>query len=358
MMMNKKQQARGFFDEYIVLEKLSNLKDPLEKLNSKIDFEIFRPTLESIYGTIERKNNAGAKPYDYVMMFKVLILERLYNLSDEQTEFQINDRLTFRRFLNLELGHRVPDCNTIWNFKEKLKEDNNEKKLFDCFYRQLAEEGLIVGEGKLVDASFHEAPRQRNTREENAQIKQGGVPEHWKEKPNKLRHKDVDADWTKKNNETFYGYKNHVKADEGSKLIDDYAVTSASVHDSQTLEDLLTIKDKGQDIHGDSAYSGQNQEETIAKVEMINQIHEKGCKNKPLTEEQLQNNRKKSKKRARVEHIFGFIENSMGGSYVRTIGKQRAKVVIGLTNLAYNLCRSVQLGLNMYKGKVCPIVKY
>jgi len=355
--MNKKQPTRGLFDEYHVLDKLSKLKDPLEKLSSKIDFEMFRPLLESIYGNTDRKSNAGAKPYDYIMMFKVLILQRLYNMSDEQTEFQINDRLTFRRFLNLELGHRVPDTNTIWNFREKLKTDNNEKKLFDCFYKKLSESGLVIGEGKLVDASFHEAPRQRNTREENAQVKQGEVPDNWKENPHKLSHKDIDADWVKKNNETFYGYKNHIKADERSKLIDDYAVTSASVHDSQTLEELLTTEDKGQDLHADSAYTGPNQEATINKVGMNNQVHEKGYRNKPLTAEQRESNRKKSKKRARVEHIFGFIENSMNGTYIRTIGKHRAKVIIGLTNLVYNIFRSIQLGLNMLKGEVCPIVK-
>lgn len=346
-MTNKKQPARGFFDEDEQLEKLSKLKDPLEKLSDRIDFESFRGTLESIYEKTDRKSAAGAKPFDYVLMFKIIILQRLYNLSDEQTEFQLIDRLSFRRFVGLELSHKVPDTNTIWTFKEKLKVNDNERKLFECFYAELEKQRLIVSEGKMVDASFHEVPRQRNNREENALIKKGAVPIDWDEK--KRRHKDTDARWTKKNNELYFGYKNHIKADVGSKLIDDYAVTQASVHDSQALEELLTEKDAGQKLYADSAYDGQ--EDTVEKAGMENVIHEKGYKNKPLTDEQKKNNRGKSKVRARVEHIFGFVENSMHGTYMRCIGIARARVVIGLTNLVYNICRAVQLKIDMFGEK-------
>lgn len=358
-MSGKKQPARGFFDEYEQLEKLSKLKDPLEKLSTKINFELFRETLNMIYEKKERKSQAGAKPYDYVLMFKILILQRLYNLSDEQTEFQLNDRATFKRFAGLDFSHKIPDTNTIWTFKEKLKENDNERKLFDCFYKELEQQKLIVSEGKMVDASFHEVPRQRNSREENKTIKEGEIPQAWNEEKHKhkLSHKDTDARWTKKNNQTYYGYKNHVKADVGSKLIDNYTVTSASEHDSQALEGLLTEKDAGQALYADSAYTGEDQEASIDKVKMLNKVHEKGYKNKPLTTTQKENNKGKSKFRARVEHIFGFVENSMHGTYMRCIGKARARVVIGLTNLAYNICRAVQLNINMSGEKCVPSVK-
>jgi IS5 family transposase len=286
-------------------------------------------------------------------MFKIILLQRLYNLSDEQMEFQLNDRLSFKRFTGLEFSHKVPDTNTIWTFKEKLKENDNERKLFDCFYKALEEQKLIIAEGKMVDASFHEAPRQRNSREENKELKEGSIPQEWEAEKHKhkLSHKDTDARWTKKNNQTYYGYKNHVKADVGSKLIDNYTVTDASVHDSQALETLLDEKDKGQPLYGDSAYTGDDQETSINKVEMKNMVHEKGYKNKPLTEEQRQSNKNKSKYRARVEHIFGFVQTSMKGTSIRSIGIARARVVIGLTNLAYNICRAVQLNINMLKDK-------
>jgi IS5 family transposase len=346
--MNKKQPTRGFFDEQETLAKLSRLNDPLEKLNNCIDFKIFRTTLNEIYQKPEPKSNAGAKPYDYVLMFKILILQRLYNLSDEQMEFQLNDRISFKRFVGLDFSHRVPDYNTIWNFKQSLARDDNERKLFDRFYALLEQKNMLVNEGKMVDASFHEVPRQRNSREENQQIKEGVIPDSFKENPHRISHKDTDARWTKKNNENFYGYKNHIKSDAGSKFIDDYTVTTANVHDSQGLQQLLDLKDKGQPLYADSAYSGEQTEGMVGKAEMINQIHLKGYRNNPLTEAQKEGNRKKSKVRARVEHIFGFVENTMKGSLIRTIGMARAKMNIGLTNLTYNICRAVQLKINMY----------
>ena len=259
-------------------------------------------------------------------------------------EFAILDRLSFMRFLGLTLSDKVPDAKTIWHFREQLVKENSVDKLFDLFREELLRKNLIANEGKLIDASFVEVPIQRNSREENKQIKEGKTPDDWKEKPNKLAQKDVDARWTKKNNTNYYGYKDHVKADEKSKLIDTYTVTDASVHDSQETDSLLSEKDKGQPLHADSAYSGEPVAQVVEKKEMINQIHEKGYRNNPLTEEQKENNKVKSKTRARVEHIFGFIENSMNGSFIRTIGMKRATAVVGLMNLTYNIFRAIQLG--------------
>ena len=240
MTTKTKQLGRESFDINEQLEKLSRLKDPLEKLTNRIDFEVFRETLNEIYEKKARKSQAGAKRYDYVLMFKIIILQRLYNLSDEQTEFQLNDRLSFKRFSGLGLSAKVPDPNTIWTFKERLTENENEKKLFACFYKELEKQKLIVSAGKMVDASFHEVPRQRNSREENKEIKEGKIPAEWEKEENKhkLSDKDVEARWTKKNNETYYGYKNHIKADVGSKLSDDYRVTAANVQESQGLAEL------------------------------------------------------------------------------------------------------------------------
>ena len=259
-------------------------------------------------------------------------------------EFFILDRLSFMRFLGLSLGDKVPDAKTIWLFREHLTKNNLAEKLFDLFKEELHKKNLIAGEGKIIDASFVEIPIQRNSREENKQIKEGKTPDDWKENPNKLEQKDVDARWTKKNGKSYYGYKDHVKADANSKLIDTYTVTNASVHDSQETEPLLTEEDTGQSLYADSAYSGEPIKEIVEQHEMNNYIHEKGYRNSPLTEEQKENNKVKSKTRARVEHIFGFIENSMNGSFIRTIGIKRATAVIGLMNLTYNIFRAIQLG--------------
>lgn len=163
------------------------------------------------------------------------------------------------------------------------------------------------------------------------------------ENSHKLAQKDTDARWTKKSNISFYGYKNHVKADTKIKLIKEYAVTDASVHDSKVLGALLDTSDGGEEFYADSAYTGKEAEEIYAANKVVNCVNEKGYKNKPLTEEQKASNSRKSKVKARVEHIFGFVENSINGSYIRTVGMARAKAKIGMMNIVYNICRCVQL---------------
>ena len=345
----KNKNVKGLFDEGMRLEKLTKQGDSLVLLKEKIQWEQFRTILESVL-IKEAKGPGGREPFDYIMMFKILILQRYYNLSDDQMEYQILDRMTFMRFLDLELSDKVPDSKTIWLFKETLTKANVVEKLFEKFHDELEKQGYIGNEGKIIDASFVEVPRQRNSREENKEIKEGKIPDDWQDKPHKLSQKDIDAKWTKKNNETFYGYKDHVKTDKKSKLIDKYKVTDASVHDSQPLDDLLEEKDADQPLHADSAYTGENHEKTIEGKKLINCVNEKGYRNKPLTEQQIAKNRKKSKVRARVEHVFGFIENSMGGSFIKTIGIARATTTIGLMNLTYNMFRVIQLQKTGYMG--------
>jgi IS5 family transposase len=347
----KKTGNRGLFDEQETCQKLSAIGNPLEMISEVVEFETFRDLLESGILNKEKKSNAGAKPFDVVMMFKIMILQRYYGLGDSQIEYQILDRLSFKKFLLIESGDKVPDEKTVWLFRENLTNKGLVENIFMQFNSFLESKGLIMNEGKMVDASFTIAPRQRNTREENQMIKEGRGNELWNDEPSKKRHKDIDARWTKKNNETFYGYKNHAKVDTKSKFIDKYEVTDASVHDSQPLDKLLTEKDENQDFHADSAYTGEEQEKIISKYKMNNRVHEKGYRNNPLTEEQKESNRAKSKTRARVEHVFGFMEQSMNGLILRSVGIVRATGIIGLINLTYNLFRYEQvIRLNLVKS--------
>ncbi len=355
----------GFFDIDERTAKLTEMGDPLVGLKEQIDWEAFRPSLNVVYEK-PRKSNAGAKPIDVVLMFKILVLQQLNNLSDDRIEYQIRDRLSFMRFLGLQLESRVPDAKTVWLFRERLKELNLVDDLFAKFHEQLARRGYVARAGQMIDATFVEVPRQRNTREENAGIKSGKPPEEWDKKPTKRRQKDVDARWTKKNQEKHYGYKNHINADQANKLVQSYAVSDAAVHDSQVFEELLDqaidTDGKKRPIYGDSAYRSKEREETLDANEFESQIHEKGTRGHPLTEEQKASNRIKSKTRARVEHIFGA-QHAMGGHIVRTIGLARAKVKIGMMNLVYNMKRLVQLikrdvrAANLHyatSGEVCP----
>ena len=341
----KRHKDYGFFDQDIRLSKLSKLGDPLEKLNQGVDFEAFRKLLESGLEPTT-KGRGGRPPYDYVLMFKILILQRYYNLSDEQVEFQINDRMSFMRFLDLTIADDIPDSRTVWVFREKITDLGLVEKLFDLFLSQLEGLGLVVNEGKIIDASFIEVPRQRNSRLENKQIKEGEVPDSISKNPHIKAQKDTDARWTKKNNVNYFGYKNHVKTDSKSKIITKYMVTDASVHDSQAIEALLDEKDEGEDFFADSAYTGEAHEKTIDSKNMKNKVCQKGYRNKPLTKAQIASNKEKSRIRSRVEHIFGFMENSMNDMFINCIGLKRSTATIGLMNLTYNMYRKIQIAAN------------
>lgn len=339
------RKERNLFEYEFRMDKLTKIGDPLLKLEKDIPWEkLFKKILKKALRKIP-KGLGGRPPYDYMLMFKVLILQRFYNISDDQMEYQLNDRLSFQRFLGLIITDDVPDATTIRRFREILTKTSAIKKLFDQFNKYLEEIGTVVNEGSIVDAGFVDVPRQRNSREENQSIKEGNIPEDWEKtkNKNKLAKKDTDARWTKKRNETHYGYKNHTKVSSKSKLIKKYTVTDAGVHDSQELENLLDNTDKGKKLYGDSAYKSKEIDDLLDKLGIKNKIHEKGYRDHPLSEKQKKQNKKKSSVRVRVEHIFGFIENSMGGSFIRSIGKMRAAGIIGLMNLTYNMFRSEQL---------------
>ena len=326
----------GLFDWQTRFEQLDNGGDPLVKLNQIINWEQFRSPLETIRD-IERKSNAGRKPFDAIIMFKIMILQSLYNLSDDQIEFQVRDRLSFMRFLGLSLGDTVPDAKTVWLFREQLTEAKLIKKLFNQFDDFLRENGFSAKKGQIVDASIIAAPRQRNSREENKDIKDCNIPKDWSE--NKKRQKDTDARWTKKGGQNHYGYKNHIDIDVEHKLIRDYEVTPASTHDSNVFEQLLDENNSSRDVWADSAYGSADKLDALNEHGFRGHIQRKGYRYKKINERQIKGNYRRAKIRSRVEHIFGVQTMRAGRLLIRTIGIIRAKAKIGLRNLAYNIDR-------------------
>lgn len=335
-------QQPGFFDLEERYTKLSKQGDPLEALNTAISWSTFRPILKKLQKRT-RKSNAGRKPYDVIVMFKLLVLQSLYNLSDDQVEFQVRDRLSFMRFLGLSLEDRIPDATTLWLFREGLIEHGLIEPLFKQFNHYLDSQGYVARKGQIVDATIVPVPKQRNSREENQAIKSGEVPEEWKEQPNKLSQKDTQARWTRKHNKSYYGYKNHVDIDNQHKLIRRYHTTDASVHDSQVLGELIDPDNTSADVWADSAYRSQEAEVKLKSGGYRSRIHHKGKRNRPLSAHKQAVNQKRSRIRARVEHVFGYQQNSMGGKLIRTIGLARASAKIGLMNLGYNMKRLVYL---------------
>ena len=204
----RKPMGENLFEEEFTIEALSQMGNPLERLAALVDFEMFRPALEEVLVKKDCKTPAGRPQIDVVLMFKVIFLQRYYGLGDHQIQYQIIDRTSFRQFLGIHTVAEVPDEKTVWACKNRLAEDGIFDRLFDEFRTFLDNKGLSFNEGKIIDATFVEAPKQRNTKEENKQIKAGNGKDLWnpeegdseKEKKRKMHnksHKDVDARWTK-----------------------------------------------------------------------------------------------------------------------------------------------------------------
>src|SRR5512134_62008 len=221
-------EQRGFFDLDERYRALSAAGDPLERLAKVVDFELFRGELEAALQRSDR-SKGGRPPYDPVLMFKVLVLQTLYTLSDDQTEYQLRDRLTFLRFVGLALEDRVPDAKTIWLFREQLTQAGAIERLFASFDAVLRHASYLAMAGQIVDATVVEARRPRLTQDEKATVKAGAVPEAWSRA--KRAQMDTDGRWTLKRGRRrpaegrssrrpqtelvipVFGYKNHLGID-------------------------------------------------------------------------------------------------------------------------------------------------
>ena len=352
----------GMFDVSDRLARLSEIGDQLEAFGRVVDFEAFRPELTAALNYRSGGAKGGRPPFDVVMMFKVLVIQTVNALSDDRTEFLINDRLSFMRFLGLELTGRVPDAKTIWLFREKLTQAGVIGSLFARFDKTLRAQGFVAAGGQIVDASLVRAPRQRNTEEEKALLKQGQIPPAWQDRPAKLRQKDRDARWKVKYGKAkvaapgsglqrklvdiavpVFGYQNHVAIDRACGLIRGWQVTDAGQHEtSQVRRGLLDTANTSPEIWADQGYRSQENESWLEDHGFTSRIHYRKPQGKPWPDAWQAANRERSPIRARVEHVFAVQKDKMA-LFIRTIGLPRATVKIGLANLAYNMQRLIYL---------------
>lgn len=345
----------GLFDVDERLQRLSDIGDQLEAFAAVVDFEMFRPELVAALGYGDGAKG-GRPPFDPVMMFKILVIQAQNDLSDDRAEFLINDRLSFMRFLGLGLTDKVPDAKTIWSFRERLTKAGAIEALFTRFDRAIREAGYVPMAGQIVDASLVSAPRQRNTEAEKADIKAGRVPQAWADKPAKLRQKDCDARWTlvfgkarMREDGTkhadiaipVFGYKSHAGIDRRHGFIRRWDVTDASRHDGRMLRrGLLDKTNTGSTVWADSAYRSKANETFMEKHGFRSQVHHRKPRGRPMAPNIRRGNAGRSKVRAAIEHVFAQQKGPMG-LFIRTIGLVRARVKIGMANIAYNISRLV-----------------
>jgi IS5 family transposase len=324
----------GFFEISDSYARLDKAGDPLAKLNSMINWsglgEILTP-LSHESGSVK-----GGRPgYDTILIVKCLILQSLYNISDDSCEYQVNDRLSFKRFLGLSTSRKAPDAKTLWHWRERIKHKNLDKAIFAWFSVKLDEAGYRAEKGQIIDASF--VPTHKPTGRHKKQLRDE-IPLTAAQ----AAQIDNEASFTKKNKMSYHGYKNHVNVDNKHKLIREQEVTTASRHDSQEFDEIVVLKE-GEEVFADSAYRSEKTEAILSAHKVTSQIHERAYRNTPLTEAQKVSNKAKSTIRVRVEHVFGHMETAMGGMAIHTIGLARAKVKMTFKNLAYNMHRFAYL---------------
>ena len=307
-------------------------------LDRAIDWELFRKTLEEVRSA-RRKSAAGRKPFDAVMMFKIMILQSLYNLSDDAVEYQIRDRLSFHAFSGDHAGR--PRSRRQDPVAVPRKTDRGGELIETPVrgVRRFSDRARVCRRAR-AKSSMRASLRRRASAtrvEENETIKNGGEPQEWAETPHKQRQKDIDARWTQKNGVNHYGYTNHVAVDVKHKFVRRWAVTGAAVHDSQLFEELLDERNSNGNVWADSAYRTPDNFEVLKKQGFREKIQRKGVRGRTLTEREKQGNRARSKVRSRVEHVFGAMKMRAGDLIVRTIGIVRARCKIALRNLTYSM---------------------
>jgi IS5 family transposase len=346
----------GFFDLDERYAALSAAGDPLERLAAVIDFELFRAELDDALARSDRAKG-GRPPYDAVLMFKVLILQTLYTLSDDQTEYQIRDRLSFMRFLGLGLEDRVPDAKTIWLLREQLTKAGAVERLFTRFDAVLRDAGYLAMGGQIVDASVVAARRPRLTRDEKTTIKGGGVPETWS--PAKRAQMDTDGRWTIKRGRRrspgddepqarvaaeiavpVFGYKNHLGIDRRHGFVRTFAVTDAATHDGRQLGRLLDPRNTASAVWADSAYRSAANVALLARRGLVPYLQRPKPRGRPMPPHMARGNASRARVRVAIEHVFAAQKCRLG-LVIRSVGLARATARLGLANLVTNMTRLV-----------------
>ena len=196
-------------------------------------------------------SQGGRLPFPTETTIRILVLKRLYNLSDEQMEYQLEDRMSYQRFCGLADSASFPDRTTIWTFENRIGVAGA-KALFDGVERQLFKQGYIARGGQIIDATPVPALKQHFTKEDKEQIKQGAMPADWS--PAKRRQKDLDATWTRKHGKSHHGYKFSINVDKCYKVIRKIESDTASTHDSQHFDAVLDPGNTSRDVFADKGY--------------------------------------------------------------------------------------------------------
>jgi len=313
-MLGKQSGQKGFGD----LEARGRLSEShfLSKIDQQIDWRPFEELLAPLYHPTQ-----GRPSHPPVMMFKALLLQQWYNLSDPGLEEAICDRLSFQRFLGLSLRDPVPDETRICRFRNKLAEQNLGERLFALLAEQLEAQGLIVRRGSLIDATLIKAqprpPRRGRT---------SGDPE---------------AEWTSRGKDGHFGYKAHFSVDQGSSLIRRLGLTGANVAESYQFEELVVGDEAA--VFADRAYTQAARKAALRGRGVFCGIMSRAWRGHPLSERQKKRNKCFSRVRRAVERVIGTLKWRYGLARCRYLGLRRNLNHLWLKGMCYNLKKMLVL---------------
>ncbi|MFN3915886.1 MAG: IS5 family transposase [Aquabacterium sp.] len=319
----RRQPSADLFVQEQRQAELGGFVESLAAMDELIDFGAVAAQVERACPRPYRARG-GRPPYPTEIMVRLLFLQALYNLSDEDCEYQVLDRMSFQHFCRLDGALNIPDARTLWAFKQRLAQGGlGAQALFDAVSLQLQQHGYIPRGGQIVDASIVQAPITQARKDEREALNEVEAPEGWSAK--RLAHTDRAARWTKKHGKSFYGYKLHANLDVRYKLVRRFKVTAANVDDGQTLVDVLDNSNTGKRLRDGIARRvkpGQDRRQRLqARNKSINRI------------------------RARGEHVLAALEQ-LGGKVVRAMTLARNELAIALKCAAYNAKRLVWLMAN------------
>ena len=322
----KELKQRSSVDGFLIEHKA--LTEPDE-----VDAFIDRSRIENLLSDVHAKTR-GEKSWPPVMMFKALLLQSWYGLSDPGLEKQLARDLLFRRFTGLGITESVPDHSSIWRFRQILEKNGLLTDLQEDVNNQLADRGFIIraGEVSIIDASVIEAKNCRPNK---------GVKGQSTQDPEAAWNVKTGSDGKRK---STYGFKGHLNVDEDG-FIKKTDFSPGNVHDSQYFKGLLTGNEKA--AYADSAYQSQDHDTLLKDHGIDNRLIKRAYRNRPLTEDEKEHNRRRSPVRSTVERVFGVLKLHYGMAKARYDGLIRNRTRFNLICIAYNL----KHGLSMLQGK-------
>jgi IS5 family transposase len=319
-MVHKTSGQIDFADSFVGNNRKLNQR--LDKVDKLVDWRPFEMKLSRIYSS-----SVGRPSYPPLLLFKCLLLQAWYSLSDYELEASLDDRFSFRRFVELSVSERAPDHSTFSRFRDQLIAHGVHDQLFKELDRQLESRGLMLKKGTLVDATVIEAAPKKPNQNEDGTAGKSTV--------------DPEADWTKKGGRYLFGYKAHMGVDQGSELIRRTAMTPAHVHDGEMLGQVISGDEDW--AFADKAYDSKKNHDILESRNIHNGILIKGAGKKKLSGIEKMCNRILSKLRCPVERIFGTLKRSYRYSRARYLGLRKNYLQLTVTSMAYNLRRMEKL---------------